>query len=80
MKLSPAIQRKLARIWLGHADARQVCDLPKGPFQTERSMTAGSETLRENERLPASLRLAAHQRGRAIPSGGSFDSPASPLN
>ena len=36
-------------------------------------MTAGSGTLKELARLPASRRLAAHQRGRAIKQEAQLD-------
>jgi hypothetical protein len=58
-------------MWLGHADARQVYDLPgTNPFTLKRSMTATDFRVGDPEGLgwvaPASHRLAAHQHGRAI--------------
>ena len=52
--------------WLGHADARQVYDLPEG-FLEVAVYDRRVEDLRKNKGcLSASRRLAAHQRGRAI--------------
>ena len=53
--------------WLGHADARQVSDLPTRNLpRYQRSMTAGRRPAEGNKAvLPASPRLAAHQHGQA---------------
>ena len=61
---------RLITRWLGHADARQVSDLPERPFRIYRSMTVKEfwvgDPEKENRSVPASQRLAAHRRGTAI--------------
>jgi hypothetical protein len=52
--------------WLGHADARQVFDLPDEPLFLFRSLTCRllrSWTTKSSADFPASQRLAAHRSG-----------------
>ena|SRR5262252_4931727 len=55
-------------MWLGHADARQVYDLPATGLKelSVYDRKSRSETCKEKGSLTASRRLAAHQHGRAI--------------
>ncbi len=64
-------RKEILATWLGHADARQVCDLPDTSLKLNRSMTAIDFRVGDPEVLwsagaSASHRLAAHQHGQAI--------------
>src|SRR5215831_2916288 len=65
---APDLENEHPILWLGHADARQVSDLPARNLpRCQRSMTAGRRPAEGNKAVwPASLRLAAHRHGQAM--------------